>query len=51
MAEGDLRHLRKLRKALGERFLAAVVLYTGANAYRAEDRLHVLPVDRIRTPL
>jgi uncharacterized protein len=47
----DMRHLRKLRDALGERFLAGVALYTGARAYRFEDRLHVLPIDRIWTPL
>lgn len=47
----DLRHLRKLREALGERFLAGVALYTGTRAYSAEDRLHVLPIDRIWTPV
>jgi predicted AAA+ superfamily ATPase len=47
----DMRHLRKLREALGERFLAGVALYTGARAYRFEDRLHVLPIDRIWTPV
>jgi uncharacterized protein len=46
-----MRHLRKLRDALGERFLVGVALYTGAQAYRVEDRLHVLPIDRIWTPL
>jgi uncharacterized protein len=47
----DMRHLRKLREALGERFLAGVALYTGSRAYRFEDRLHVLPIDRIWTPV
>jgi predicted AAA+ superfamily ATPase len=47
----EMRHMRKLRDALGERFLAGVVLYTGAQAYRVEDRLHVLPIDRIWTPV
>jgi predicted AAA+ superfamily ATPase len=47
----DMRHLRKLRDALGERFLAGIALYTGAEAYRCEDRLHVLPIDRIWTPV
>lgn len=47
----DMRPLRKLRDALGERFLAGIALYTGAQAYRVEDRLHVLPIDRIWTPV
>lgn len=47
----DMRHLRKLRDALGERFLAGVALYTGERAYRFEERLHVLPIDRIWTPV
>jgi hypothetical protein len=47
----DMRPLRKLRDALGERFLAGIALYTGAEAYCVEDRLHVLPIDRIWTPV
>jgi uncharacterized protein len=47
----DVRHLRKLRNALGERFLAGVALYTGTRAYNFEDRLHVMPIDRIWTPI
>ncbi|HXB64966.1 MAG TPA: DUF4143 domain-containing protein, partial [Solirubrobacteraceae bacterium] len=47
----DMHHLRKLRDALGERFLAGVALYTGERAYRFEERLHVLPIDRIWTPV
>jgi predicted AAA+ superfamily ATPase len=47
----DMRHIRKLREALGERFLAGVALYTGARAYHVEDRLHVMPIDRIWTPI
>ncbi len=49
--DADMRHLRKLRDALGERFLAGVALYTGERAYRFEERLHVLPIDRIWTPV
>ena len=48
---GDMRHLRKLRDALGERFLAGVALYTGTRAYNLEDRLHVMPIDQIWTPV
>jgi predicted AAA+ superfamily ATPase len=47
----ELRHLRKLRDALGERFLAGVVLHTGSRAYRFEDRLLAMPIDRIWTPV
>ena len=43
----DMRHLRKLRDALGERFLAGVALYTGTRAYGFEDRLHVMPIDQL----
>lgn len=46
----DLRGLRKLRDALGEQLVAGVVLYTGPRAYTAEDRIHVVPVDRLWTP-
>jgi predicted AAA+ superfamily ATPase len=49
--DAALRHLRKLRDALGERLLAGVMLYTGAHAYRPEERLHVMPIDRIWTPV
>ncbi len=42
-----LAALRKLRAATGDSFLAGFALYTGARAYTAEDRLYVLPVDRL----
>ncbi len=47
----DMRHLRKLRDALGERFLMGVALYTGTRAYSFDERLHVMPIDRIWKPL
>ncbi|WP_322769804.1 ATP-binding protein [Frankia sp. Cr1] len=43
----DLTPLRKLRDATGGAFLAGVTLYLGARSYSFEDRLHVMPVDRI----
>lgn len=43
----DLDGLRKLREALGEQFVGGAVLGTGVRSYTAEDRLHVLPVDRL----
>jgi hypothetical protein len=39
--------LRKLRGALGEAFIAGVVLYTGTSSYRLEDRLYAMPIDRL----
>ena len=45
---GDtLAGLRKLRTALGEQFLAGIALYTGERTYTLEDRLHVMPIDRL----
>jgi predicted AAA+ superfamily ATPase len=47
----DLRGLRKLRGALGDRFIAGAVFNTGPRSYTIEDRLHVLPVDRLWRPV
>lgn len=43
----DLGGLRKLRDTLGHRFVAGVAFSTGARSYTFEDRLHVLPIDRL----
>ncbi|MDP9100873.1 MAG: ATP-binding protein [Actinomycetota bacterium] len=43
----ELRGLRKLREALGDAFIAGVALYTGARTYQHEDRLWVVPLDRL----
>ncbi len=43
----DMAGLRLLRQKLGKRFVAGAVLYTGERAYTYEDRLHVLPIDRM----
>jgi predicted AAA+ superfamily ATPase len=45
-----MRPLRKLRDAVGDRFVAGVAMYTGSRSYAADDRLFVLPIDRIWTP-
>lgn len=45
----DFRGLRKLRDALGTRFIAGVALSLGPRSYSYEDRLHVIPVDRLWT--
>jgi predicted AAA+ superfamily ATPase len=46
----DLAPLRKLRENLGEAFVAGFVFYLGARSYTFEDRLHVMPVDRLWAP-
>lgn len=43
----DLRPLRKLRTATGQAFLAGIALYTGSRSYNVEDRLYVMPIDRL----
>jgi predicted AAA+ superfamily ATPase len=45
----DLRGLRKLRDALGDRFIAGVVFNLGNRSfsYTGDPRLHVMPVDRL----
>lgn len=47
----DMRHLRKLRDAVGGQFLAGIAMYTGERSYTVDDRLHVMPVDRIWAPV
>jgi predicted AAA+ superfamily ATPase len=51
VASKDLAGLRVMRDALGDAFLAGAVLHTGTRSYTAEDRIHVLPIDRLWTPL
>jgi uncharacterized protein len=46
----DFAGLRKLRDTLGATFVAGIVLYTGPRSYTYDDRLHVMPIDRIWTP-
>ncbi len=43
----DLRALAKLRDLVGSAFVAGVACYTGTRSYTYDDRLHVLPVDRL----
>lgn len=47
----DFSALRKLRESLGERFIAGVAMSTGPRSYTYEDRLHVLPIDRLWRPI
>jgi hypothetical protein len=43
----DFSGLRRLRNLLGDAFIAGTVMYTGARSYTYEDRLHVVPIDRL----
>lgn len=43
----DLVGLRKLRNAVGNRFIAGVALSTGPRSYTYEDKIHVMPIDRL----
>jgi len=43
----DLKPLKKLRDAVGANFVGGFALYLGEREYSFEDRLHVLPVDRL----
>jgi len=47
----DFKGLRKLREALGDRLIAGVALSTGLRSYTFEDRLHVMPLDRLWRPV
>jgi predicted AAA+ superfamily ATPase len=51
VAGRDLTSLRKLRDRLGPRFAAGVALSTGPRSYTYEDRLHVMPIDRLWRPV
>ena len=43
----DFRGLRKLEKAVGNRFVRGIVLYDGETAIPFGDRLHAVPVSRL----
>lgn len=43
----DLRPLKKLRDTVGDAFLAGVVMYLGERSYNADDRLHILSIDKL----
>lgn len=47
----DFRGLTQLREALGPRFAAGIILTTGRRSYTYDDRLHVMPIDRLWTPV
>jgi predicted AAA+ superfamily ATPase len=47
VAGRDLSGLRVIRDALGSAFVAGALLCTGDRSYTAEDRIHVLPVEKL----
>jgi len=47
VAGKDLAPLRLLRDAVGPAFVAGIALHLGTRSYTAEDRIHVIPVDRL----
>lgn len=51
LSGGDLKGLIKLRDKLGDRFLGGIALYMGQRSYSYEDRIHVVPLDRLWTPV
>lgn len=46
----DLAALGALRDRLGNAFAGGVALYLGERGYTYDDRLHVVPVDRLWAP-
>jgi len=51
VAGKDFRGLRKLRDALGARFIAGVALSLGSRSYTFEEGLHVMSADRLWRPV
>ncbi len=46
----SLSAMLKLRRKLGGQFLGGIALYTGSRFYTYEDRIHVVPIDRLWRP-
>ncbi len=49
VSASDLTALQQLRDDVGDDFVAGVFLSTGERSYTADDRIHVLPADRLWT--
>ena len=49
ITDNDFRGLRALRDKLGRDFVAGAVINLGQRCYTYEDRLHVLPLDKLWT--
>ena len=46
----EIAPMRNLRKKMGDNFIAGVVFHLGTTNYTVEDRIHVMPVDRLWVP-
>lgn len=46
-----LRSMRTLRAAAGDSFVGGFLLHTGERSYTVEDRIHVVPINRLWTPM
>ena len=51
VAGADLKGLQMLRDTLGDRFIAGVALSAGLRSFTYEDRIHIMPIDRLWTPV
>lgn len=49
VSKRDFQGLRSAQEALGPRFKAGIVFYTGPRSYTYADKLHVQPLDRLWT--
>lgn len=47
----EIGGLAQLRDLLGERFIGGIMLTTGTRSYTYQNRLHVMPIDRLWTPV
>jgi hypothetical protein len=45
-----MRGLEKLRRLVGDNFVAGIALYTGERSYRLDNSMYVVPIDRLWTP-
>ncbi|WP_216894068.1 ATP-binding protein [Nocardia alni] len=51
VSDNDFAGMRLLRDKLGDGFTGGVVVNLGQRSYTYEDRLHVIPMDRLWTPI
>jgi len=51
VTDRDFEGLRMLRDKLDSAFVGGAVINLGQKSYTYEDKLHVLPLDRLWTPL
>ncbi|MGI8426665.1 MAG: ATP-binding protein [Actinomycetota bacterium] len=46
-----LQSMIRLKRRLGSNFLGGATLYTGARSYTYEDRIHIVPIERLWQPI